>query len=199
MYGYLMTKNQIPNADRRSGRSHEAVLRTAVDLCREVGYGALTIDGIAARAGVGKQTIYRWWPSKGAVVLDAFMKTIAGEIAFPDTGDSLADIRTWLRSVGTLLASPQMGPHLAGMVGAKQFDPALVNAFHEQVYQPMRGALRERIERAQLAGQLRPLDPEVVADLIVGPLWFRLLLTPRPADPGYLDAALDALLIGLRP
>jgi AcrR family transcriptional regulator len=194
-----VAKNQVPNAERRSSRSHQAVLHAAVELCREVGYGALTIDGIAARAGVGKQTIYRWWPSKGAVVLDAFMRTINPEITFPDTGDSLEEIRVWLRSVTRLLANPQMGPHLAGMVGAKQSDPALARAFEQQVYQPARGALKERIRRAQTAGQLRPLDPDTIADLIVGPVWFRLLLSAVPADPDYIQSAFDALVAGLSP
>jgi AcrR family transcriptional regulator len=195
----VVTKTQIPNAQRRSGRSHQAVLHATVELCREVGYGALTIDGIAARAGVGKQTIYRWWPSKGAVVLDAFMKTIAPDITFPDTGDSLQDIRRWLRSVASVMASPQMGPHLAGLIGAKQSDPALAQAFDQQVHQPIRTVLNERIQRAQHTGQLRPLDPDVAADLIVGPFWFRLLLAGKPADPNYIDTVLDALLAGLTP
>jgi AcrR family transcriptional regulator len=195
----VVAKTQIPNAERRSGRSHQAVLHATVELCREVGYGALTIDGIATRAGVGKQTIYRWWPSKGAVVLDAFMNTIATHIAFPETGDSLQDIRIWLRSVARLMASPQMGPHLAGLIGAKQSDPALAQAFDQQVHQPIRTLLNERIQRAQHTGQLRSQDPEVIADLIVGPLWFRLLISGKPADPDYLDSALDALLAGLTP
>jgi AcrR family transcriptional regulator len=194
-----MAQTQIPNTERRSGRSHQAVLHAAVELCRELGYGALTIEGIAARAGVGKQTIYRWWPSKGAVVLDAFMKTIAGDITFPETGDSLEEVRIWLRSVAGVLASPQMGPHLAGLVGAKQSDPALAKAFNQQVYEPVRAALMERIRRAQRTGQLRSLYPEVIADLIVGPVWFRLLLGGEPADPEYIETVLDAVLAGLVP
>jgi AcrR family transcriptional regulator len=194
-----VAKTQTPNVERRSGRSHQAVLHAAVDLCRELGYGALTIEGIAARAGVGKQTIYRWWPSKGAVVLDAFMTTIAADITFPETGDSLEEIRIWLRSVARVLASPQMGPHLAGLVGAKQSDPALAQAFNQQVHAPVRAALTERIRRAQLTGQLRSLDPEIVADLIVGPMWFRLLLSGKPADPQHIETVLDALLAGLTP
>jgi AcrR family transcriptional regulator len=194
-----MTRTQAPNAQRRSGRSHRAVLHATVELCREVGYGAVTVDGIAARAGVGKQTIYRWWPSKGSVVLDAFMETIADQVAFPETGDSLQEIRMWLQSVARLVASPQMGPHLAGLIGAKQSDAALAEAFDQQVYRPIRTALIERIRRAQHNGQLRPLDPEVIADLVVGPVWFRLLLSGEPADPERIDATLNTLITGLRP
>jgi AcrR family transcriptional regulator len=194
-----VAKAQIPNVERRSGRSHQAVLHAAVDLCREVGYGALTIEGIAARARVGKQTIYRWWPSKGAVVLDAFMKTIAADITFPETGDSLEDIRIWIRSVARVLASPAMGPHLAGLVGAKQSDQALAQAFDQQVYQPTRAVLKARIQRAQHNGQLRPLDPEIIADLIASPMWFRLLLSGKPADPDHIETLLHALLTGLKP
>jgi AcrR family transcriptional regulator len=194
-----MTKTQMPNAERRSGRSQRAVLDATVELCREIGYGALTIDGIASRAGVGKQTIYRWWPSKGSVVLDAFMETIAAQIVFPDTGDSLQEIRLWLESVARLVASPQMGPHLAGLIGAKQSDAALAEAFDQQVYQRIRAALTERIRHAQQMGQLRSLDPEMIADLIVGPVWFQLLIAGRPADPASVGPTLDALIAGLRP
>jgi AcrR family transcriptional regulator len=194
-----MAKTQLPNAERRSGRSHQAVLQAAVEVCRELGYGALTIEGIAARAGVGKQTIYRWWPSKGAMVLDAFMKTIAADVTFPETGDSIEEVRIWLRSVARVLASPHMGPHLAGLVGAKQSDPALSEAFNQQVYEPVRVALKERIHRAQLTGQLRSMDPDAIADLIVAPVWFRLLLGGQPADPDYIETMLNALLAGLAP
>jgi hypothetical protein len=133
------------------------------------------------------------------VVLDAFMETIAAQIAFPETGDSLQDIRLWLESVARLVASPQMGPHLAGLIGAKQSDAALAEAFDHQVYQRVRTALTERIRRAQQTGQLRSLDPDLIADLIVGPVWFRLLLAGRPADPESVGPTLDALIAGLTP
>jgi AcrR family transcriptional regulator len=194
-----MVTTQTPNAGRRSGRSHSAVLQAAVELCREDGYGALTIEGIASRAGVGKQTIYRWWPSKGAVVLDAFMAIIAADVAIPTTGDHLADIRDWLHSVARLLGGSELGPHLAGLVGAKQSDPALAQAFHERVYEPIRGALKERIRLAQAAGQLREVDPEIIADLVAGPVWFRLLIDGKPASPHYATEVLDIVFAGLRP
>jgi AcrR family transcriptional regulator len=194
-----MVTTQTPNSGRRSGRSHSAVLQAAVELCREDGYGALTIEGIAARAGVGKQTIYRWWPSKGAVVLDAFMATIAADVTMPETGDHIADIRTWLRSVARLLGGSELGPHLAGLIGAKQSDPALAQAFHQQVYEPIRTVLKERIRLAQTAGQLRPEDPEIIADLIAAPMWFRLLLDGKPATPDYAAKVLDVVFTSLHP
>lgn len=194
-----MVTKPSPNLERRSGRSHQAILRAAGDLFRERGYSALTMEGIAAHAGVGKQTIYRWWPSKGAVVLDAVQQTIVEQIGFPDLGDALAEIRQWQRSVAAVLASPEVGPQLAALVGAQQSDPALAQAFHERIFVPTRDVLRARIERAQQAGQIRRVDPDVVADLLMGPVWFRLLVSREPALPRRVDAMIDALLDGLRP
>ena len=85
---------------RRSEASRRAILTAAFELVGEVGYARLTVEGIAARAGVGKQTIYRWWPSKGVVLLDAFLalsENAEGEVALPDTGDLDADLKLEIR------------------------------------------------------------------------------------------------------
>src|ERR687891_660297 len=91
-----------PDSSRRNPTSRRAILAAALDLVREVGYAKLSIEGIAARAGVGKQTIYRWWPSKGAVLFDAFLtlsESQDGEVeALPDTGDLEADLKLVLRA-----------------------------------------------------------------------------------------------------
>ncbi len=194
-----MVMKQGPKVERRNPRSQQAILEAAVGLCREQGYATVTVEGIAARAGVGKQTIYRWWPSKGAVVLDSLLDTIHAQITFPDLGDSLVEIRHWLHSVGALLSSPDTGRPLAELIGAQQSDPALAELFRERVFLPIRSAMRERIESAQRAGQLTKLDPDIMADLLGGPIWFRLLVAGAPANPERVDAFLDAALAGLRP
>src|SRR5215217_7174745 len=96
-----MTRDRKPpNPARRNEHSRQAILTAAADLLGEVGYTRLAVEAIAARAGVGKQTIYRWWPDKGAVVLDAYLALVqAGEdLTFPDSGDLEADLRLVLRS-----------------------------------------------------------------------------------------------------
>ncbi|MFI9554217.1 TetR/AcrR family transcriptional regulator [Nonomuraea endophytica] len=186
-----MTKAAGPS--RRSERSRVAILRAALELCREQGFGGVTIEKIAARAGVGKPTIYRWWSSKHAVILDAFMEHIATELSFPETGDHLEDLRGWLHSVARVLAESSMGPLIAGVVGAAQYDPALAAEFHQRVYLPTRQTTIARIRRIQDEGRLPDLSPDTLADLITGPIWFRLLVAGDPPGPDYVDTVLAAV------
>ncbi|MFC7722255.1 TetR/AcrR family transcriptional regulator [Nonomuraea recticatena] len=181
------------DSSRRSERSRAAILRAALELHREHGYGGVTIEGIAARAGVGKPTIYRWWPSKHAVIIDAFMEHIATELSFPQTGDHLEDLRGWLHSIARVLAEPDIGPLIAGVVGAVQHDPALAEEFHQRIYVPTRQTTVAQIQRIQDEGRLPAFAPDVLADLITGPLWFRLLVAGDPPDPDYVDTVLAVM------
>src|SRR5215217_1034955 len=97
-----------PNPARRNQRSRQAILSATADLLGQVGYTKLTIEAIAARAGVGKQTIYRWWPDKGALVLDAYLALVGADqdLTFPDSGDLEADLRLALGSTVDSLADP---------------------------------------------------------------------------------------------
>src|SRR5687768_12726238 len=105
-----MVETTLERGRRRSERSHEAIVRATQELLVERGYRQLTIEAIAARAGVGKQTIYRWWPSKGAVVLEAFLVLSEGgpeqDMALPDTGDLKADLRVVMRATVAEFADP---------------------------------------------------------------------------------------------
>ena len=106
----------MPNASRRSERSRTAILTAALDLVEEAGYAKTSVEGIAARAGVGKQTIYRWWPSKGAVLLDALLALSEGDEGvepLPDTGDLAADLKHVLRATVEELGNPATTPRCA--------------------------------------------------------------------------------------
>ncbi|MFI6324773.1 TetR/AcrR family transcriptional regulator [Nonomuraea sp. NPDC050556] len=186
-----MTRTADPS--RRSERSRVAILRAALELCREQGFGGVTIEKIAARAGVGKPTIYRWWPSKHAVILDAFMEHIAAELTFPETGDHLEDLRGWLHSIAGVLADPAVGPLIAGVVGAAQYDPALAKEFHERVYVPTRETTVARVRRIQDEGRMPDLSPDTLADLVTGPIWFRLLVAGDLPGRDYVDTVLAAV------
>src|SRR5439155_4247349 len=122
--GRVATASRAPLASRRSDRSRLAIVDAALALCREHGYARVSIEAIAARAGVGKQTIYRWWPSKGAVVLEAFER-VAAEIPVPDTGDVASDMRPFLTDVVRLCADNTYGPHLGARIGEPQHDPSV--------------------------------------------------------------------------
>lgn len=185
---------------RRSAQARRAILEAALAICRESGYAALTIEGVAARAGVGKQTIYRWWPSKGTVVLEAFMDVFGPAVEAPLDGADLGGLTEMLRRTAELLSHPTLGPMLADLVGAKQHDKALAAEFRAQIFAPIRAGTAERIRRAQDAGEIRPeLDPDLVADLLFGPLWFRLLVLGSAPEPDYADTAVRSLLAGLAP
>jgi AcrR family transcriptional regulator len=187
--------NREPNARRRRAASHSAILQAAFELCQLEGYGRLTIEAIAARAGVGKQTIYRWWPSRGAVMIDVFLPTLMDRSVVAPVDDIGTELHTRVRAFAEVLADPEIGPHVAGLIGEAQTDADLARQFDDRFVQPMRSALRDRLVQAQRQGQLGPgLDLDVLADSLFAPIWFRLLVTRDPLTAAYADAVVDAAI-----
>ena len=186
----------MPEATTRRGpRSKAVILQAALDLCRERTYAHVTMEGIAARAGVGKPTLYRWWPSKGAVVLDALYEQVVTRwLARPYSGDATQDLHNWIRRLAGMFADPRTGPMLAGLVGAAQHDAALAAALRERIYLPTRLRNQECIRAAQAAGALPAIDPEMLEDLLISPLWFRLMVSREPLTPEYAAAVVEAVL-----
>ncbi|MFF2777007.1 TetR/AcrR family transcriptional regulator [Streptomyces sp. NPDC058052] len=173
-----------PDPRRRSEKSHRAILDAAMELSVEHGYGNVTVEAIAARAGVSKKTIYRWWPTKGAVLLEAFIELAGTATRFPDTGDVAADLHTQMTAV---LAHVMSGPHApvyAGIVAETQHDAALARDLRAQLLDPRVAAARERLLLARDRGQLAAdADVELAVDLLYGPLYYRLLLHFGPYSP----------------
>jgi len=112
---------------RRDENARRAVLHAADDLLVERGFGGVTIEGIAARAGVAKQTIYRWWPSKVDVLLDTL---IADAVAVPDTGSAVDCTRRYLRTLARFLTKEPAGKVLLALIGEAQHDPEMARTFH---------------------------------------------------------------------
>ena len=199
--GYSEPMSETPSAVRRSERARTAILAAAGELIGELPYAKLTVEAIAARAGVGKQTIYRWWPSKGAVVFDAMLERDSGPdgLSLPDTGDLRADLRPLLRGSVAALTDPVFEGLLRAMYIEIQQDAVLAEAYRERLLSPQRAALADRLRAGVASGELRPdLDPELGVDLLLGPIQMRWslglgLLTEDYAD-AVLDAALDHLL-----
>lgn len=193
----LGSTSSSPLRSRRNESSRLAILEAALDVCREVGYSKLTIEAIASRAGVGKQTIYRWWPSKGAVVLDAFER-VAAELSVADTGEVLDDVRTFLHRVIELFTDPDFGPHLSALIGEAQHDPHVQSALLERYIKPRRAPLVERLKAAQQQGQFDPaVDPATLLEVIFGGLYHRLLLKNAPLDKSYADFITDIVVAPL--
>lgn len=186
----------MPDSRRRSSRAHDAVLAAAGELVRDTPYAKLTVEAIAARAGVGKQTIYRWWPSKGAVILDAMLAASSGPdgVVIPDSGDVRADMRALLRGSVAELTDPHHEAFLRAMFVEIQQDPELGAEFRERLLLPQRAAVAERLRAGIRAGQLRETaDAETAVDLLLGPLQSRWSLG-LPLDDGHADVVLDAAL-----
>jgi AcrR family transcriptional regulator len=189
-----------PDPTRRNQRSRQAILRAAFELCAERSYEGTSVEAIAARAGVGKQTIYRWWPSKGAVVMEALNDVVGAASDFPDTGDVVADLRQQMTTVSTLLSSPEFGPVYTGVIGAAQSDPAVAEALARDIIEPRVIACRTRLERARDQGQVRAdADLDAAVELLYGPIYHRLLLRTRPLSPDQVTTVLELAFGGLGP
>ncbi|MGA4987907.1 TetR/AcrR family transcriptional regulator [Nonomuraea bangladeshensis] len=193
-----------PDPARRSQRSRQAILTAARELVSEVGFAKLSIEAIAARAGVGKQTIYRWWPSKGAVVLDAFLAlSEAGpehDLALPDTGDLEADLKTVMRATVAEFADPAFEGPVRALNLEIINDPALAAQYREKLAGPVDEAKKERLRSAQKAGQLAAgADLDLALELLYAPLYQRWLLRSGPLTPQYADALVDAFVKAMRP
>src|ERR687895_2121034 len=140
---------------RRSERAHAAILAATQELLVERGYGNLTIEGVAARAGVGKQTIYRWWPSRAALVLEAYL---AGSDALPPPAPRASveeDVRALLVWLSTVLAEPIGGRVLAGLVADLEHDDDLAERYRRDVVPVRRAAMLAALERGGARGEIR--------------------------------------------
>ena len=185
---------------RRSERSRRAILTAALELLTETGYPALTIEAIAARAGVGKQTIYRWWRSKGAVILDALAESAAQDIALPDTGDLRADLRTVIRATVAEFADPRLSATTRALTIETLADDALAEQVRDRLLQPQLAALRDRLQAGRHAGQVRAdADLDQVVELLIGPIYHRWMLRTGPLTEQYADNLVDLTLAAVAP
>ena len=186
-----------PSAARRNQLSRRSILTAALAEASEKGLDSTTVEAIAARAKVGKQTIYRWWPSKAAVVLEALAEeaTHPGHgNDFPDTGDIRADLRTQMRAVVKTMKSPAFSVY-RGLIAAAQSDPDVAGSVVDQITKPRVDACRERLQRAQEAGQIKAeADLDVMVEVLYGPLYYRLLLQTKPVSNAQVDAIIDLVL-----
>ena len=188
-----------PNPARRNQRSQQAILTATADLLGEVSYTKLTVEAIAARAGVGKQTIYRWWPDKGALVLDAYLALVGADqdLTVPDSGDLKADLRLVLGSLVDSLRDPVFEQRYRALLAAIQDDPKLAAALLERLLKPWLAATTQRLRAAQRAGQIGDVDLGVAAELLYGPVYYRWLLRTGPISREYVDAVVAMTLRAL--
>lgn len=180
----------------RSEEAHQAILDATLALLAEVGFSALTVEGVAARAGVGKATIYRRWPSKVPLVVEAF----GGLPAFNDfdTGSLAGDLEAMLRAYLDLFNKTPLATVLPALASERAHDPALAALFNP-VLRQRRSPLMNALERARDRGEIAAgVDLELAADLIVGPIAVRLFFTGRRIQPKMVDPMVAMALDGIR-
>ncbi|GGW31012.1 TetR/AcrR family transcriptional regulator [Streptomyces xantholiticus] len=203
-----MTETKAPDHSRRSERSRRAIYDAALALVGEIGYARTTIEGIASRAGVGKQTIYRWWPSKAAVLLEAFLDlaeqasdaAAPGGYEIPDTGDLEADLRLVLRATVDEMNTPVYDAPARALAAEGVVDAAVGAQFVEKLLEPQLQLYVTRLRAAQQAGQVRAgIDARIALELFVGPLAHRWLLRTLPLTHEYADLVVDYAVNGLAP
>ncbi|WP_158850221.1 TetR/AcrR family transcriptional regulator [Saccharothrix deserti] len=183
------------NRHGRSEEARQAVLEAADDLLVERGFAGVTIEGIAARAGVAKQTIYRWWPSKMDVLMDAFIDDMAQEVTPPDRGDLGDDLRVHLARLAEFLTRSDSGAVFRALVGQAQHDPELAVRLRTDYLGRQRVRDRLPLLRAIERGELSPhLDVDAAVDQLVGPIYYRVLVTGDPVSPGFTDQLVHQFL-----
>jgi AcrR family transcriptional regulator len=188
----LSNTTRPPRGRPRSEEARVAILRAALELLEARGFAALSVDAIADRARVGRATIYRWWPNKAAVVMDAFLADTAPQMPFPDTGSAREDLRRQMRSVIRLFNLPKTSRPFVALIAESQHDPVLARALRERFIASRREAAQDVLNRGIERGELRvDLDPDLTLDALYGALYYRLLISRERLTPGYADALLD--------
>ena len=183
---------------QRSSESEEAILKATLQLLKEKPLRDITVDAIARKAGVGKMTIYKWWPSKAYVALDAFRKKMNRVVAMPDTGDTERDLAELLYSIMSFYISPT-GRIFSQFLAESQSDPEFAALFREHFLKPRRESAGAFLDRAMKQGVIdRTLNREILLDLIFGPMVFRLMAGHAPLNRAESDAMISTLLHGIR-
>ncbi len=176
---------------KRDTDAEQRILDATRDLICERGPNRVSINEIAAAAGVGKQTIYRWWPTKTAVIIDALERTFQSESPFPDTGSTYDDLRIQMRRVAKTFASPT-GAIIRELVADSQGDPDIAEKFRVRFFEERRTRAASVIQAGIDRGELRQdLDMDTVVDLLYAPLWLRMLIGHQPLSAAAADRILD--------
>lgn len=179
-----MTSDSSPKRGRGRRRASEVrseVLAATGNLLFGEGMQAVTFERIAKEAGASKTTLYKWWPSPGALAAEAFFDQSAPILEFPDTGDLHADLVTQLTAFVALLANERTGRPISELVGAAQLDPALADAWIRTYAHPRRDLALERLRSAQRAGQLSAdIDLGIIVDQLWGACYHRFLVLRTP-------------------
>src|SRR5206468_5635473 len=182
----------LTDPDPRIERSRRVILEATLKELAELGYGALTIQSVAARAGVGKSTIYRHWSGKLALVEDAF-RTLKAQALVPDSGPLRERVTDFLEQLARLVEESMYSACMPALIEAAERDPQ-VRAFHCSFSAERLAVLVDVLRDAVANGELpADTDPELLADALVGPIVLRRLMSYEPFDPKQVPALVNQL------
>jgi len=182
----------------RSEARRAAILAAAGDLMIEGGLRAATMEAIAARAGVGKATVYKWWPSRGAVAMEGFMLRASDSWTLPEGVPAAEGLRILVVAAVRLFQDTPAGPLMRALTADAQSDPEIARALREQWLGPRRAVAAEIIRDGVRRGELRPdLDLATTLDLVFGPVYYRLLFSHEPLDEAFAERCVEQMLSGI--
>jgi AcrR family transcriptional regulator len=202
------TSSDEPDAEapaRRGGRQRSsetegAILQVTRELLVEGGVQGLTIEKVAARAGVAKTTIYRRWRDKDELALAVVLDMVEQVVKLPELGDTRAELLAFVNAAVKVLGSTLMGRVMQGLVSDLATDPELAQAFRDRVVSVRDAEVTRLVERGIARGDLRPdTDPETAHEMLIGPVYYRLLLSGRPLNRAFAKRTVEAVLRAFAP
>jgi AcrR family transcriptional regulator len=196
--GPLVVTASKTRGRQRSEESEDAILCATLQLLKTKPLRDITIEEIARKAGVGKATIYKWWPSKAYVALDAFLRKMNRMVPNPDTGSAEADLKEQIHYLATFYTS-STGRIFGQFLAEAQSDREFARLLRERFMKPRREIAGVIFDRAVKRGEVdASLDRDLVLDLIYGPVLYRLLIVQSPFGRKRVDALVSTLFQGLR-
>jgi AcrR family transcriptional regulator len=182
----------------RDEEARKRILASAARLLETKCVDDITVDAIAEHSGAGKATVYRWWPNKAAVLIEAFRERIASDLPFPDTGDFRKDVRQQLQNFTEIIYWGRRGKVFRSFIAGALADPEIANAFRELWIRPRRAEARKLFEKHIAQGTARAgLDPDLAVEILFSPLYYRLLTGYGEITPEYLDHLVDVVMPAL--
>ena len=180
---------------RRSEVTHQAILSATREILVEVGVRGLTVEGVAARAGVAKTTVYRRWKSKDELALAVLIDMVEQFVAVPDLDDTMAEFTAFVSGAVRILGTTLMGRVMQGLVSDFAANPELAEAFQTRVVTVRQKEVRRMVAVAVERGDMRAdTDPELLHELLFGPVYYRLLLSGRPLEPEHAVRIVQTVL-----
>lgn len=193
----MTEKKQSVVGRPRSESSKIAILNATIDLLEKSGYSTLTIEAIAAHAGVGKATIYRWWANKSFLVFDAFLMSTETHMYFLEKTSIRENFRQQLHTLANIL-NGTLGRTMIALVAESGEDSELAKAFYTNYLNPRREDAKMILERAIAQGEIQStINIDVASDMLYGPIYFRILIYKKKVDAEFIDTLVDQVMKGI--